>query len=465
MSEGRAFETRSKAAVHRAFAGRHTLSFGCRLRTATSTRGRIRPSPFFGCCLPAAFCRATKFLTLLLGICLALSALARGAYAQTPAPAPSSSAGAASAPAQPDTSQAPSTGDAAAPSPTFASPTDQTPPEVPLPVPMHVGTTATVGGAVDTRYLATDHGLTNQIYLNDAEIDVTYPLVHHGVTHGNVVLQAIGEDPPYIHDGADVEFGNAYVIYKLPLPPNADATSYVKVGQFQIPFALLAVYDPHLQISQPLYSESLGVRNDWGIAFSGRFYSVLNYDFAVTRGVGPSVIGQVDPTQVVTFRLGRTFETRAGVINVGGSLLQGRLPNTDITDEQPYAVELPASGRVRVMDGYVNKSRIAGDGTLLFKRITARGEAIEGADNDSRVLGYYAMGEYMVRDNVGAIIARSYWQYPDANSFSSDDQVGGTYAMSTNVTWRVLYESLLDRAPELATLPSHRFTVQLLFRF
>ena len=76
------------------------------------------------------------------------------------------------------------------------------------------------------------------------------------------------------------------------------------------------------------------------MALSGRFYGYLNYDFAVTTGTGPNHL-DVNPNRVVTFRLGRTFATRNGVVNVGGSLLQGRLPITDLTAENPFAVELP----------------------------------------------------------------------------------------------------------------------------
>jgi len=301
--------------------------------------------------------------------------------------------------------------------------------------------------------------------MNDAEVDVTYPLVHNGVTRGNVVIQAIGEDPQDIHDGADIELGETYIMYQVPTAPDADSTAFIKVGQFQIPFGLLAVYDPHLQLTQPLYSESLGIRNDYGIAISGRFYSILNYDLSVTRGVGPSVIGQVDPTEVVNFRLGRTFHPGTSTINFGGSMLAGRLPDTTIDAKHPFAVLLPPSGRVRADQGYINKSRIAADATLLNKRVTARGEAVVGADNDNRVLGYYVSGEYMVNSKVGAIVARSYWRYPVSDSFTSSDQLGVTYAMSPNLTWRGLYEGLHDRPKDMQTTASNRFTVQLLFRF
>lgn len=330
---------------------------------------------------------------------------------------------------------------------------------------MRLGDKAIIGGALDTRYLSASQGTTNDAYLNDAEVDLTYPLVHNGVTNGNVVLQAIGEDPPNIHDGSDVEFGEAYVIDKLPTSPTSDSTGYVKIGQFQVPFGLLATYDPHLLISQPLYSESLGIRNDWGIAISGRFYSVLNYDLSVTRGVGPKVIGQVDPTEVVNFRLGRTFVTRNGTVNVGGSMLAGRLPEVEIDAQHPFAVELPPSGRVRADDGYVNKSRIAADATLLYKRVTARGEAVTGADGDDRVYGYYASGEYMTTTRLGVLIASSLWHYPSGDSFTNDQEAGATYALSPNVTARCLLEEIHNRPTGLDTTSSHQFTAQLLFRF
>jgi len=349
--------------------------------------------------------------------------------------------------------------------PELESPTDQPPPEVPAPRPMHLGLRTIVAGAIDTRYRTANSGRTYYPWLQSAEVDVTYPIVNGGVTKGNIVLQALAENPPDIPRSNDVQFGEAYLIYKLPIDTSGDSTAYIKVGQFQIPFALLAVYDPHQLLVQPLYAQSLGLRNDWGVDLSGRFYTVLNYDFAITRGVGPSVIGQVDPTQVVTFRLGRTFYTRNGIINVGGSLLNGRLPNNDIDAEHPFATQLPPSGRVRAVLGYVNKSRIAGDGTLLFKRVTARAEAMAGADDDNKILGYYAEGEYTLSKRAGWLLARSFWKYPLGDSFSSDDQMGLTYVVSPNLTWRSLYESLRDKPRDSTAQWRHRFTIQLLLRF
>jgi hypothetical protein len=379
----------------------------------------------------------------------------------TPAPEPTMTAPASTPP--------PSSPSPAQPSmesvPEMSSPTDQPPPEVPLPRPISVISRALIDGDVDARYRTSDSGRTKTVWLQSEEVDVTYPIITHGMANGNVVIQALGENPPDIQGGADVEFGEVYAIYKLPIATQTDSTAYLKAGQFQIPFGLLAVYDPHLQLSQPLYAQSLGLRDDWGVAISGRFYSVLNYDLSLTRGVGPSVIGTVDPSQVVNFRLGRTLRIYGGTLNVGGSILQGRLPVTDITAAMPFAVELPPSGRVRADEGYINKSRIAGDATFTSSHWNARGEAMAGADNDQRVIGYYLEGGYHVTRRSEPIIARSYWRYPIGDSFSTDDQIGWTYGYSPNVTLRALLESLHDRPRDASTTNRKRFTVQLLVRF
>lgn len=345
------------------------------------------------------------------------------------------------------------------------TPTDQAPPEVPSPRPLTLFNRTNIGGAVDTRYAWSGYGPTDTPWIQDAEIDVTYPVVVQSATRGNLVLQAMDENAPDVDGGSGVALGEAYAIYKLPINVEADSTAYIKVGQFQIPFALLAVYDPHEELTQPLYSEALGLRNDWGADVSGRFYQSLNYDFAITRGVGPSVVGQVDPSRVVTFRLGRTFETELGTVNVGGSILAGRLPVTDIDAAHLYAVNLPPSGRVDADQGYIDKSRVAGDATMDFGRLTARGEAMLGADDDQRVAGYYVTGEYKITGNTQYLIGRTFWRYPLGDSYFADNQIGLTYASTSNVTWRALLENVENKPRDLDIILYNRLTVQVLFRF
>ena len=346
-------------------------------------------------------------------------------------------------------------------------PTDQAPPEVAQPALIPLGRGLLVSGALDARYRTATTGRTRQGWINDAEVDFNHPLTHEGQALGNIHLQIIAENPPDIPHGQDVQFGEAYVLYRLPIQTETDSTAYLKVGQFQIPFALLAVYDPHLLILQPLYAESLGLRTDFGVAISGRFYGYLNYDFSVTTGSGPDHL-DLTPSRVITFRLGRTFVTRNGVVNVGGSLLQGHLPITDLSQSHPFAFELPPSGYVRADRGpesFTAKTRIAGDGTFNYKGITARGEAMIGADQDSRVLGYYIEGDYRFSPRAGVVTAHSLFEYPQRDSLSSSSAFGLTYAPDPNLTFRAVYENLYDVPVGAASLTRHRFTVQVLLRF
>ncbi len=348
-------------------------------------------------------------------------------------------------------------------------PTDQPPPEVPLPDPIPIGPGFLVSGALDIRTRTANTGRTGGVWLSTAELDIQHNISNRNTAVGNLYLQLLSEDPPDVSHGRDIQIGEAYVTYRLPIEADFNSTAYVKAGQFQIPFGLLAVYDPHLQILQPLNAQSLGVRTDFGLAVSGRLYGYLNYDFSLTTGTGPSHI-DVNPSRVVCFRLGRTFTTRNGVVNIGGSLLQGRLPNTDLTADNPFAVELPPSGRVRADrlvngDRFVSKSRIAGDVSYGYNRVTARGEIVAGADKDQRVLGYYAEGNYRFTNRLSAAVARSLFVYPTGSSTATRESLGLTYASSRNLTVRGLYQYLRDVPRDEEGRIRHRFTVQVLLRF
>src|SRR5579862_4943348 len=84
--------------------------------------------------------------------------------------------------------------------PQMSSPTDQPPPEVPLPRPIRLISRALIDGDLDTRYRTSDSGRSRTIWLQSEEVDVTYPIVTHGVANGNVVIQAMGENPPDIQN-------------------------------------------------------------------------------------------------------------------------------------------------------------------------------------------------------------------------------------------------------------------------
>ncbi len=338
------------------------------------------------------------------------------------------------------------------------------------PSPIPLGHGLLVGGAVDVRTRSASTGRRAGVWVNTTELDFQHPITAKGVPHGNIVLQLIAEDPPDIARGRDLQVGEAYLLYKLPLHDDVGTTSFIKLGQFQIPFGLLAVYDPHLNIVQPLYAQSLGLRTDWGAALEGTLYGYLQYDFSLTTGSGPNH-ADFNPDRLVSFRLGRTFSTRNGMLTVGGSLLSGRLPVTDPDRADPFATELPPSGRSRPGrldssgDRFTPKTRIGGDFTYAYKAITARGEAVAGADKNNRVVGYYLEGDYEFVPRVSGLLARSLFVYPLGNSNASREYVGLNYEAGRHLTVGAVYEYLRDVPRNASGQVRHRLTFQALLRF
>lgn len=330
-----------------------------------------------------------------------------------------------------------------------------------------------IDGAVDARYRNSSTGDHHEGYINAAELDLQHALTYKKTREGTFFLQVIGENPPDQIAGnhGDVQVGEAYVTYRLPIMTETDSTAYLKVGQFILPFGLLPVYDTHLQILQSLYPEAIGERIDEGVGVEGRFYGVLDYRFAITAGVGPNHL-LIDPNRVVTFRLGRLFATPYGTFSFGGSLLDGQLPVTEVNPETGFAPALAPSGRILAPYGYVSKTRIAGDGQWNYRAVTVRGEAMTGADDNTRVLGYFAEGDYRFAPGLTMVLARTYWNYGVADSTSGDNAIGLNITYGSNLAVRTLYEDQRN-VPEVAPLNEtlatthlrHLFTVQVLFRF
>ena|GEM_PF-1436705 len=343
-------------------------------------------------------------------------------------------------------------------------PTDIAPPLLPLPPQLRLGKQAIISGALDFRRVTLSHDGSSGTWLREGELNILYPIVFGGQTRANAVVQGIYEDGGPNFPKRRVSLGETYIAYRVPSSEDTESTAYIKLGQFQIPFGLLAVYDPHLDIIQPLYSQALGLRLDWGAGVSGRFYSVLNYDLAVTAGVGPNHVALAH-NKVTTVRLGRTFVTRNGTVNVGGSLLSGRLPITDINEEHPFTDDLPPSGRPVDDRGYIQKTRIAGDATMQYSNIIARGEVVTGADGDQKVLGYFLQGEYHTSTRLTAVLARSFYQYPLGDSKYSRNAMGLVYSIDPKATVRAVYEFLSDKPSDEPNERRERFTVQLLLRF
>ena len=333
-----------------------------------------------------------------------------------------------------------------------------------------------IDGALDTRYRTANTGRKYQISVQNVELDLQDPLLVKNQQQGLLFLQVIGENPADVNgngQSGDVRIGEAYLTYRLPILTQTDSSAYLKVGQFILPVGLLPVYDTHLQPIQSLYPSAIGERTDWGVGVEGRFYGLLDYKFAVTAGVGPDH-AYIDPNRVVTFRLGRLFPTPYGTFNLGGSLLSGRLPVTEVDPLTGFAPVLPPSGRVRAVYGYEEKTRIVGDGQYTYRGVSARGEIMTGADQTHRILGYFIEGEYQFAPGLSVVGARSYFDYGIGGSTSGDNSVGLNLSYGDHFVIRTLYDETRDvpnsniPSPLTPTVNGHLrhiFTVQVLLRF
>jgi hypothetical protein len=328
-----------------------------------------------------------------------------------------------------------------------------------------------IDGALDTRFRTSNTGRSDSPYIQSVELDLQEPLDYHQVQQGSIFLQMIGENPPDVdHQNGIKEFaiGEAYLSYRLPVATDTDSTAYVKVGQFQLPVGLMATYDSHQEILQSLYPEGIGERTDWGATIGGRFYGVLDYNFAVTAGTGPGNLYAI-PDQVQTFRLGRLFVTQYGTFNLGASVLGGRLPVTEVDPVTGFPPDLPPSGKVTAPDGYQQKSRIIGDGQWTYRNVSCLGEVMSGYDDKTSVQGSFIENEYRFAHGLSAVLADSFWNYGIAESISSDVVGGLNIAYGQDIVVRTLYEFQrnVPEITEVGDAPRNRqiFTLQVLLRY
>jgi hypothetical protein len=331
-----------------------------------------------------------------------------------------------------------------------------------------------VDGALDLRYRDSTTGRSDSPYIQSIELDLQQPIINGQVQQGSVFLQMIGENPPDVAQQNGVKefaIGEAYASYRLPIMTDTDSTAYVRVGQFVLPVGLMATYDTHQEIIQSLYAEGIGERTDWGAAIDGRFYGVLDYNFAIAAGTGPGHLYAV-PDRVVSFRLGRLFLTKYGTFNLGGSLLGGRLPVTEVDPATGFPPVLPPSGKLTAPYGYVDKTRLIGDGQWTYRAMTARGEVMDGSDGNTSVLGSFVEGEYRFAPGLSAVLADSYWDYGVGDSTSSDISTGLNISYGRGIVVRTVYEFQRDVPSDLtktlAEITTHNrrvFTVQVLLRF
>ena len=161
--------------------------------------------------------------------CLALLLLPLAAWSQSPAPPLSAPLPLASPFAPHLRSPEPET----TLDPLLPPPTDQPPPEVPLPDPIPLGRGFLVNGALDFRTRTADTGRRNGLWVNTAELDLQHRISRKGEARGNVYVQLLAEDPPDIARSKDIQIGEAYVLYRLPVAADFNSTLISKPVSFK----------------------------------------------------------------------------------------------------------------------------------------------------------------------------------------------------------------------------------------
>jgi hypothetical protein len=255
-----------------------------------------------------------------------------------------------------------------------------------------------------------------------------------------------------------LRLSEAYGFYRF-LFPGVSAT--VRAGQFVLPFGLIAVYDTPLQPIQPLYERALGLRLDVGVMLEGD-YGPYHYAASLTRGTGPNRQDE-DSSGVLTFRLSRVIfaqigKWRFGELQVGGSLLSGRLPVTD------FSTELPPSGftGANTADAYIKKTRFAADAIYTYGPFLGRGEIIFGSDDDEPVWGYFTEGNYTFIPRWTAVAYGRRWNFPQKPERAQTFGIGLNYNPAKDWVIRSLfeYEEQIPAGTDINRSVIRRFTIQ-----
>ena len=309
---------------------------------------------------------------------------------------------------------------------------------------------------LDVRYKS-DRGNSQGVYLAAGRVTADYVLADAktGRESAGARFQALAE--PNKLGETSIRRLRASELYGFYVFQLAHAEANAKLGQFVLPFGLAAVYDTPLQPIQTLYGPSVGLRVDTGAMVDG-YAGVYHYAASLTSGSGPNRRDLAGGT-VLAVRLERNFLTQSGRIQVGGSMLSGKLPVT------AYNTELPASGTSDAK-AFVEKTRFAADASYYLQKLTTRGEVHFGADDQKQVYGYFGEGRYAFSNGKTAIATIKRWNFGQKPQGVSTYGGGINFDLKSGLTLRTLFE--YERARPSASAPaqiSRRFTVQTRVRF
>lgn len=214
--------------------------------------------------------------------------------------------------------------------------------------------------AIDARVLRDDD---THIYLWGEEINYKYDM-----QAGSIYIQLLNQSPQGERD--DFRLGEAWFILNF-----YDEKVFVKVGRIPLPFGLNAIYDPHFEVIQPLYQQSLGLRLDEGACVSGS-YGSFKYFLSASRGLRKE---RKEGKTTYILRVEREIPPNPFIKgDFGFSLLSGDLPL--VTEEG-------------LTNKYIDKTRIGLDFKVPIGRSLLLGEAHIGGDKDINVGGFFLLFE------------------------------------------------------------------------
>jgi hypothetical protein len=249
---------------------------------------------------------------------------------------------------------------------------------------------------LDSRFIGNEK---SNILLYGEEINYKYEL-----PAGTIFLQALNQSPKGERD--DFRIGEAWFTINF-----ADNKFIAKVGRFPLPFALNAVYDPHFQVIQPLYQQSLGLRLDEGACLLGS-YGPYDFILSASHGTGSS---KGEKTTYI-LRVEREIPDNPFLKgNFGFSLLSGRLP---LVNEEGITSQT------------IDKSRIGLDFQALLGSLHLLGEAHIGGDKDINVGGFFLLAKMPMKNKIEYLLS---WR-----SFNFDiDKEREVRWGGTGISWEI----------------------------
>ena len=219
---------------------------------------------------------------------------------------------------------------------------------------------------LDSRFIRNEK---NNILLYGEEINYKYEL-----PAGTIFLQALNQSPKGERD--DFRIGEAWFTINF-----SDNKFIAKVGRFPLPFALNAVYDPHFQVIQPLYQQSLGLRLDEGACLLGS-YGPYDFILSASHGTGSS---KGEKTTYI-LRVEREIPTNPFLKgSFGFSLLSGNLP---LVNEEGITSQT------------IDKTRIGLDFKAVVGSFQIFGEAHIGGDKDINVGGFFFLAQAPIKKSI-----------------------------------------------------------------